>query len=265
MSARRVGRRTLEQIRVELSERDTEVLRSVDRFRLLSAPQVESLWFADHASKLAGIRASRRVLERLTKERLLVRLGRRVGGMRAGSAAYVYAIGPVGQRILHDDTSRRWREPSAAFVGHTLAVAQTVVDLTVASRDGACELSSFECEPACWRSFTRGMGERVTLKPDLHILTADQDDEWCWFVEVDLGTESSTAIARKCRTYHDYWATGTEQDRVGTYPKVLWITATKRRADFISNTIAKTRTTNRELFAVTTADRATVVLAGARP
>src|SRR5690606_3092600 len=58
MSARRVGRRTLEQIRAGLSERDIAVLESVDEFRLLAAPQVEALWFADHASKLAGVRAS---------------------------------------------------------------------------------------------------------------------------------------------------------------------------------------------------------------
>lgn len=265
MSARRVGRRTLEQIRAGLSERDIAVLESVDEFRLLTAPQVEALWFADHASRLAGVRASRRVLERLTRDRLLVRLGRRVGGVRAGSASYIYAIGPIGHRVLHDDTTRRWREPSASFVAHTLAVAQIVVDLRVAQREGRCDLVTYECEPNSWRTFTRGLGARETLKPDLHIVTGDEHDEWWWFVEVDLGTESGTAIARKCRTYHDYWTTGTEQGHHGAYPKVLWIADTERRVDFISQTIAKTRTINQDLFAVAIERDATAVLAGGRP
>jgi hypothetical protein len=265
LRARRVGRRALHLVRDGLAERDLAVLQAVAEFRLLTAGQIETLVFTDHATPLAAVRASRRVLERLARDRLLVRLDRRVGGVRAGSSSYVYALGPVGHRILHDDGSRRWREPSGTFVAHTLAVAQLVVDLTVAARAGVTELVEYQCEPAAWRTFSRGLAGPDTLKPDLHVVTADRDDEWSWFVEIDLGTESAGAIARKCRTYHDYWATGTEQHRHGTFPRVLWVVDTERRATIIRKAIARTRTINQDLFAVTTNEHAIAMLAGGQP
>lgn len=262
MSAVRVGRRGLESIRSSVTDRDLAVLRSVEQFRLLSAPHVEALHFADHPTPLAATRASRRALKRLVTDRLLVRLERRVGGIRAGSSSFVYALGPIGHRLLNDDTRRRWREPSETFVAHTLAVAQLVVDLTVADRNGATELLAYECEPTCWRTFTRGLGGTETLKPDLHVITATPEHEWWWFVEVDLGTESGNAIARKCRSYHDYWATGSEQDRNGAFPRVLWVADTDRRAGLIERSIASARSVNHDLFTVTTTSNAIEVLTG---
>ena len=262
MSAVRVGRRGLESIRLSVTDRDLAVLRSVEQFRLLSAPHVEALHFADHPTPLAATRASRRALKRLVADRLLVRLERRVGGIRAGSSSFVYALGPIGHRLLNDDTRRRWREPSEVFVAHTLAVAQLVVDLTIAHRDSRTELLHYECEPTCWRSFTKGLGGTETLKPDLHVITAGPDEEWWWFIEVDLGTESGNAIVRKCRTYHDYWATGTEQDRHGAFPRVLWVADTDRRARLIERSIAGARSVNHDLFTVATNANAIDVMAG---
>src|SRR5918911_3628341 len=121
-----LGRRGLAQLRERLSERDVQVLRSVAEHRFLRTRQIEALHFDDHASDLAGARVCRRVLARLTEERLLTRLQRRVGGVRAGSASFVYTLGPVGRRLL-DDPPRRTAEPSAAFLAHTLAGAQAPI------------------------------------------------------------------------------------------------------------------------------------------
>src|SRR5438270_12207936 len=95
-----LSRRGLTQLRERLSERDFDVIPSVAEHRFLTARQIEALHFADHATDLAGARVCRRVLARLTDERLLARLERRVGGIRAGSASYVYALGPSGGRLI---------------------------------------------------------------------------------------------------------------------------------------------------------------------
>src|ERR1700682_4418500 len=83
---------------------------------------------AGAASRAA--RTARRVLERRVDDRLLVRLDRRVGVVRAGSASFVYGLGPVGQRVLgFGGPRRRFREPTSTFVVHTLAITELVVEL----------------------------------------------------------------------------------------------------------------------------------------
>jgi len=262
MSAQRLGRRGLDQLRQRLSDRDLEILQGVDAFRLLTARQIEALHFQGHATPLTGARSARRVLERLTRDRVLVRLERRIGGVRAGSASFIYAVGPAGHRLLHDDTTRRWREPSETFAAHTIAVADLAVALTEAHRSGGMELVAYETEPTCWRDFPRPMAGTETLKPDLFAVTATTEAELRWFVEIDLGTESGAAVVGKCRTYHAYWKSGIEQDRHEVFPKVLWVADTARRAGLISRAIGKARSVHQPLFQVTTAGDAVAVLAG---
>src|SRR5437588_1242946 len=193
-----LGRRGLAQLRERVSERDLDVIRSVAEHRFLTTRQLEALHFADHATELAGARVCRRVLARLTDERLLARLERRVGGVRAGSASFVYALGPVGGRLV-DGERRRITEPSTTFLTHTLAVAQTRVELVQASGVGQLELLSVDVEPRCWRRYIGSGGAREVLRPDLYVVTGSGEFEDCWFVEIDRGTESPLALRRKCR------------------------------------------------------------------
>src|SRR5665647_3833935 len=121
-ASRRAGRATVVRNRRHLSERDMHVIGSIDRYRYLSARQIEELHFFDHASSLTGARACRCVLERLTTTDVLRRLDRRIGGTWAGSVSYIYALAPLGYRLLRSDRRRRVRrrEPSAEFLDHTL-------------------------------------------------------------------------------------------------------------------------------------------------
>ena len=100
-SPARVGHVALKRLRQKLSERELAVLASVDTYRYMSAAQIERLQFWEHASADTAARIRRRVLERLTAARLLARTERVIGGMRAGSAGFVYGIGPLGHRLLH--------------------------------------------------------------------------------------------------------------------------------------------------------------------
>lgn len=255
-----LGRRGLAQLRERLSERDLEVIRSVAEHRYLTARQVEALHFADHATELAAARVCRRVLARLTAERLLARLERRVGGVRAGSASFVYVLGPVGGRLI-DGQRRRLSEPSRTFLTHTLAVAQTHVELVQAARRSRLELLRADVEPDCWRRHIGPGGASEVLKPDLYVVTGSGEFEDCWFVEVDRGTESPLALRRKCRAYEGYWRSGREQDVHGTFPLVVWVAPDERRARQLARVIDGSRGLKRDLFRVTITSQLVDVLA----
>jgi hypothetical protein len=254
----RVGRLELFAVQQRLSERDRAILEQVGQLRLLCARQIQALVFPDggHASPAAAARCCRRVLERLTRERLLVRLERRVGGIRSGSASFVYALGPLGQRVLaHGGPRRRLSEPSARFVAHTLAVAEFVVQLHLHAEAHDWQLSCWQSEPACWRDVAT-LGGRVLLRPDLFVALGVGDYELRWFVEVDLGSEHLPALKRKCRLYHTYYKSGREQREHGVFPRVLWLMPNDERVEQLRTAVLADRRLTTDLFRITRVDEA---------
>lgn len=249
----RAGRAIVAQASQQLSERELAVLENVERFRYLSARQIEDLLFFDHASPLTGARTCRRVLRRLTKATALWRLDRRIGGVRAGSSSFVYGLAPLGYRVLHRDEGARVRrrEPSLEFLDHTLAIAQIAVDLHCRARTDESEVLDIQTEPACWRKSTVGLEGVQVLKPDLYVALRSGEFDYHWFVEVDCSTHSAAAVVRKCWLYQRYWATGIEQDRSGLFPQMLLVAPTQRRAGLLQRDILAARGLNSELFVVT--------------
>jgi hypothetical protein len=125
-SPARTGRRGLNAVRESLSARDWDVLKVADAHRYLTTKQVEAFCFANHASQLTAARVARRVLRRLAALHVISHLDRRIGGIRAGSASFVWRVGPVGDRLLREADSsarQRQREPGRLFLDHCLAVA----------------------------------------------------------------------------------------------------------------------------------------------
>lgn len=262
-----LGRVGLDDLHGELSGRDVAIVGQVADLRLMSARQIEVVHFpvGEHETDAAAARASRRCLERLARDRLLVRLERRIGGVRAGSGSFVYALGPVGHRVLRREQPRpRYREPTALFVDHTLAVAQLVVDVTVAARAGSVELLGCQAEPRCWRQFTSTSG-LTTLRPDLFVSVGVGEFEHRWFCEADRGTEHLPALIRKCRHYEAYYATGTEQAIHGVFPRVCWLVPDARRAERFRKAIDADGRLTDALFVVATTDQALEVLKGGQP
>lgn len=259
MSCDRVSPRQLSVIQTAVSDRDLAILRRVADLRLMSARQIEVLHFSSecHRSPLTAARTCRRVLERLVAHRLLVRLDRRIGGVRAGSASYVYALGPAGQRLIGlGGPRRRLHEPSARFLDHTLAIGQLVVALTVAASEGLCEVLNVETEPHCWRP----LGGARQLRPDLFVALGVGDFEHRWFVEVDRGQEHLPTLVRKCRVYDTYYRSGKEQAAHGVFPRACWVVPDKHRADRLQRSIRSNRDLSERLFTVTTEPQAVTTL-----
>jgi hypothetical protein len=220
----------------------------------MSAAQIAAVHFTlnGHDNPEAASRAAQRVLARLVRDGLLHRLERRVGGVRAGSAGYVYGLGPVGQRLLNPDEPRRRRyEPGIRHLDHTLAVTQLTVDVIRASRAGKFDLLTFQPEPQCHRTFS-GLGGQVVLKPDLFLAVGVGEMEHRWFIEVDRGSESLPVVIRKCQVYDAYYQSGKEKAAHGVFPRVCWVVTNQGRAERISSEIRRERRLLDRMFDVTT-------------
>jgi hypothetical protein len=264
MTGDRIGPRGLKTLRGRLSSRDLTIIDQVAELRLMSTRQIEALHFteAEHETPLAAARTCRRVLDRLAGHRLLVRLERRIGGVRSGSASYIYSLGTVGQRVLElDGPRKRFREPSAMFADHTLAISQLVVDIKVASREKRFELLELQTEPACWRRYA-GNAEMVVLRPDLYVAVGSAEYEYRWFVEVDRGSEHLPTLLTKCHAYDDYYRTGIEQRATQVFPRVCWIVPDEMRQRILTEKVEKDDRLNSSMFAVTVSELAVDVLAG---
>jgi hypothetical protein len=207
------------------------------------------------------------VLERLAARGVIEHLERRIGGIRAGSASYVWRVGLVGDRLLRADRDQpraRRKEPSLRNLDHWLAIADAHLVLVELARTGQLELVEATTEPGCWRSYLGPAGDKRTLKPDLYAVTAAGDFEDHWFCEIDRATESLPTIIRKCIQYETYRRTGREQHEHGVFPLVVWITTTNQHADQLRDAIATSRSIDANHFRVCTPDGfADVVRGGA--
>lgn len=264
----RVSHARLVAIADEMTGVERQAVDVVARLKLVSHDQLARLVpFGPNASRSSAARVTRRTLARLAELGVLGRLQRRIGGVRAGSSGHVYFLGPVGQRLVaywDGDGLVRGRlrpEPGGPFVRHRLSVSELYVRVVEWARTGAVEVLGFDVEPECWRASMDGFGNRVVLKPDAYVRVGAGAYEDQWFVEVDLGTESRTVLARKARAYLDYLHTGTEQAEGGVFPRVLFAVTTEVRKEAVVEVLARLPAEYWSLFAVTKLEQAAAFMA----
>lgn len=258
MSGRYATGAALARMQRLLTERDEAILRSITRLHFLTGSQLARLHFSECQDEQARARAARRALLRLTRLGALHRLPRSVGGVRAGSAGFVYTLGLLGQRlaVLRSWQSprrpRRAHVPGALFLAHVLQVAELHTLLTEADQNDRLELLELSAEPACWRSYAGGIGAqaRATLKPDSYLRLGVGEYEDSYFIEVDMGTEGSRTVLTKLRAYLSYQGSGVEQAERGVFPKTLWLVPDEARAEVVRACIKRLPEANRDLFAV---------------
>lgn len=242
-----------------LGKRDQEILNSLEQFRLLNTRQIQRLHFADHRSELAAARAAARVMQRLEALGVVSSLERRIGGVRKGSASYIWQLAATGERFLRairgQAQRRRFMEPGLTFVNHTLAVSEVAVGLLAASRDvEGFTVEKLVTEPQNWRSYLGPHGETRWLKPDLYVVTVHQDADGEYeehaFLEIDLGTEHLPRIQAKCRMYAAYQATGAHQAEHGLFPAVVWLSPNPARKATLRAAVAAAKGLPGGLFRV---------------
>lgn len=261
---RRLTASRLVELGDELSERERQIIEAVVQLRLVSGRQLERLFFAEVARPASRARLARRTCARLVGRQVLGRLERRVGGVRAGAAGYVYFPAPAAQRLVaywQGEGLRRALaryEPGLAFVRHRLAVSECFVRISEAEREGALELLECETEPT--RAFIGAGGQRSLLLPDAFLrLGLGETVELHAFLEVDTGSEGRLALTRKCHAYVAAWRSG---GGGAVFPKVIWVTVSERRAQLLTEICASMPAEAWKLFIVTAPDQLVEVLAG---
>jgi hypothetical protein len=254
---RRLSAPALMSLAETLPERERQIVATVGQLRLVMGSQLERLHFNKTGKAASRERAARRTLAHLSEQHLLYRLGRRIGGVRAGSAGHIYSLGPIGKRLIAYWQGqglvrvRTVHEPGTAFVRHSLAVAEQYVQLIEAERSGHCELLAFDAEPTCWRTHQSRQGQRVTLKPDAYVRLGVGAYEQRSFLEVDCGSEGRAALTRKCSYYVSYYQTGLEQAEHGVFPRVVWATTNQARVRLLVDVCSALPAEYWQLFQVT--------------
>lgn len=252
---RRLSRQQLEEVEGRLSERDKQILITLQRYRYLLTTQIQRLLFTGATTPTAAHRATARAMKRLKELGVIDHLARRIGGVRAGSGGLVWYLTHAGERLLrlHEQSAspvRRFFEPSPYFLAHSLAVAEVAVQLTELCWEGReTKLTTLQPEPECWRTYNE-YGTALALKPDLFAITVSGQYEDRWFIEVDLDTESPMKIIDKCERYHKYYRSGLEQQEAGVFPLTVWIVPSLERKNKLISCIREAFDKQPRLFAV---------------
>lgn len=266
---RRLGLAQLLELGEDLTVKERWVIETVARFGLMSHAQLAAylMPMSGEVTEDSKARSARRTLSQLTALGLLARLNRRVGGIRAGSQGYVYYLGPAGQRLVaywrgHGLTRGRFRpDPGSRYVKHRLAVSELFIRLRQANGSGI-DLLGFDPEPDCWRRFSDGLGSERILKPDAFVRVGLGAYEDRYFVEVDLGSESTRVVADKLKLYLGYWRSGSEQHEHGVFSRVLILTNSEQRKTALIETCERLPAEAWDLFTITTLDKALDVMRG---
>jgi len=243
----------LAALRTQLRPAEWSLLNDVGRLNVASGQQLRRLHYDDSNT---GRRMARLDLTGLVERRVLARLGRSIGGQRAGSEGWTYALDVAGKRLLSPDQRRQWEPwtPDSHHLRHALAVSEMYVQLRELERLGTIELERFDAEPTCWRFFHGPGGAPLVLKPDAFVATATADYLDSWFIELDRATEPTTIIAAKAKTYCRYWQSGREQITEGVFPTVLFVVPDAARKVQLLDTLFQLPTDHSQLFQVATAD-----------
>ncbi|HEX8234544.1 MAG TPA: replication-relaxation family protein [Abditibacteriaceae bacterium] len=211
-----------------LQGRDLALLEDVWRYRLLSTSQLETLRASDQKVELrfpSRLTLTRR-LKLLYHNRYLTRIPR---PLAKGSQEPVYVLDREGAKALsreHGEVQARTASqlPKAAALEHLLAVNQVRLSLQISCAGSPdTQLLAWHSSDTVKFSVATAPqpGERaykVRLIPDgflsMRVLTGNQGtpsrqaQRLFYFVELDLGGESSRVLLDKCRTYYLYWHSG---------------------------------------------------------
>ena len=253
----RLSRQQLIAIEERLSARDHAVLMAIRKYRFLTSDQIGRLYIPTGASKSSKTRVQNLLLKRLNDHGLIRTLKRRIGGDGGGSSTPVWYLTEAGHRLLTlndpgTHSRKRAFEPSALFLKHTLAVAECGVQLTCICRESHdLSLEQVDNEPSCWRRY-KDSGKVCYLKPDLFAITGYDNYEDRWFIEMDLGSESTAQIIEKCNAYLAYYYTGVEQKETDMFPMVVWIVKDNARKEKLRSSIRSAFISQPKMFLVIT-------------
>lgn len=210
--------------------RETEVLVRLACFGYLNSKYLEEFLFdRSMLTPRSRVVMTHRILERLRRRGLIAATSGLVGGPSGGSARLGYYLTAAGERLI-DTLEGRTHRPSmrrgTLFVGHALTTAEVALAFRRAARSYVGhELREWE---SSWDAGQRLRPSRVV--PDGRLVYRTPSWEIDGFVEIDLGTERTGRYAAKLREYLKAWRSGSWRARLASWPLVLTVTVSMRRA-----------------------------------
>jgi hypothetical protein len=249
---------------IVLMDRDKEILARVWEDRMLFTSQIGRIFFEGKTG--AGVRL-RRLWENGYLDRYFLPTL-----MFHGSTEALYLLGKKGvdvaaamlglerTEILRGLSHLKRKVKNHSFLlslDHILALA----DFRIAFEEAAAKhpdvsLTGWIPERMCEDSyrFWRGM-EKVEgkIRPDGYCQCQYGEKRYSFFIEVDLGTMSSKAIAHKVQRYLDYSESGRYEKRFGVrFFRVLMVTTSSQR---MANLKRTTESLTDSIFWLTTTDQ----------
>lgn len=258
-----MSNRTIDRLAAALSENDLQLLRFVRSSRFTTTKQLARFQHARYTTDASALRQTSRAMRALTDLGLTSHLDRQIGGRRSGSTGLIWALTPLGHRVLDQvngrEPRRRYRpeeEPSTTFLEHTLAITEVHLTLFELARatDGEVLLVKFEREPASWRRYLDRTRGAVHLRSDAYAEVQVGEYRDSYFLEADRATEAPVVVVRKCLQYQQYRRAGLEQRANGVFPAVLWITPHVKRTQQLRERLKQELGLPRDLLRVVTID-----------
>jgi hypothetical protein len=263
----RVSQKQIEELLYKISQRDKDILQSLQKCRYLTTNQIRKLHFTNSLNQIAAIRAANRGLKKLSNYGLIEALRRRVGGELQGSDPYIWLLSAAGVRLVamlnpDEGQHKRYFAPSPYFLKHTLVTAEAYLQLLNICENSKVELKTAELEPECWRYFAGDKGKKYSYKPDMYAVTENGGYLDYWFIEIDLATESYPTVLEKCERCILYHKSGVEQTKNRVFPYVLWIVPSVKRKEKILEKLRERYGAVPKLFIVITPDELESLIVG---
>jgi len=236
----------VEQLAERLSSRDWSIISTINQLRIMSALQLERLYFHELTGRSRSVKRAQ-VLKRLVDVGALVSLPRRVGTANRGSTKLCYALDSAGQRLLRLRSSRESQEPrvrrpripSDRLTKHTLAVSELYVDLMERSQLYGFTVGDFQVEGNAY--CPDGLGGWIKCDASLRLEFGTITDYWWYEADMprhdsDFANESLPTTEGKALNYLDFVRRG-QLGPDGVVPKVMFGEPTSKRCEDVNGLI----------------------------
>ncbi len=236
-------RRAQRQVNFALTERDLNILRIVESYRLMASPHVLALTHGSNQGILRRLQKlfHRGYLDRLTPQRI-------EGG---GSVNMTYAVTNKGFRelqkegLIQEATQTDWNAKNRSLqdlsINHRLLIShiRAVIE-TACRRDDGLKLLFWREGREIYDAIEvalEGSYRRVPVAPDAFFGIQDTKGRMYFFLEADRGTMTLKRFTLKLKGYAAYWRAKRHEDRFGIrYFRVLSVTTSAiRKANLVSS------------------------------
>lgn len=234
-----------------LTPRDKEIIEAVYRYRALTAPQVEALFFTHPASN-GGVNARCKLRLRLLYHHGYLFRDEQPTRLSEGRKPLVYFLDRLGAEYLMHlegctvDWNPQDNDVSYPFLEHLLSTNQFRLTVSLSARRHNFKipiwiddrtLKSRQMKDTIVLKGEKGGREKAAVVPDSYFRLETNEDRYNFFVECDLGTvtldstgEGKRDWVRKVRTYLEYYRSGAYERRYQTKDmRILTVTRSERR------------------------------------